>query len=310
MNKEKFKNCVVIYNPASSRFNEKTLDKVAEEIIKQNINPTFLKSAYKGNIAEIIKEVDNLGTLIVTLGGDGTVKEAYTALNQIEQQGVYAHVPCGTTNDMSKNYDVKSKEPDKVMKDILNGEIKMFDTYSINGQIAAYTSVFGYLAHVPFITPSYLKKYFGYVGYLISATKEIIKRPVKYDITYETESESKRGEFILGAVSNSKGFAGINLYNDASLNDGKIELLLIKNMSSKLIVSIARDFLKNSVDLAKYSEYITLIKASEIKLTFNDNFPKYAVDVDGENSKIIPNYVDRDLFFKTERSVKILKTKE
>ena len=310
MIKKQFDSCVIIYNPVSTSFNENDLDKIALVLKSNGITPIFEESKYKGNVIDLVKKANQENTLTLTLGGDGTVKEAYTGLNMIDQKGIYAHVPTGTANDMAKNYDVKSKEPDKVMEDILNGEIKMFDTYSINGQIAAYTSVFGYLAHVPFITPSYLKKYFGYVGYLISATKEIIKRPVKYDITYETESKSKRDEFILGAVSNSKGFAGINLYNDASLNDGKIELLLIKNMSSKLIVNIARDFLKNSVDLAKYSEYITLIKASEIKLTFNNNFPKYAVDVDGENSKIIPNYVDRDLFFKTERPVKILKTKE
>ncbi len=306
----KIKNCVIIYNPVSTGFNILALDKMVKVIKEHDITPWVTKSIHHGNIIDLVKKVDSNDTLVITLGGDGTVKEAYTALNQIEQKGVYAHIPTGTTNDMARNYDVKHKKPYKIIEDILNGEIKTFDTYSINGQIAAYTAVFGYLAHVPYVTPAYLKKRFKYAGYLMTAAKEMLIKPTEYDITYKIKGVSKRDNFILGAVSNSKGFAGINLYNNASLSDGKIELLLIKNMDSKLIMKIAKDFINNKVDLSKFSEYITLLQANEIKLTFNDNFPKYAVDVDGENSKIIPSYADRDLVFKMERPVRILKTRK
>ena len=91
---------------------------------------------------------------------------------------------------------------------------------------AAYIAVFDHLAHVLFVTDPKLKKRFVYAEYIISAGKEIIKKPIKYDISYETETISGRDEFILGVISNTKEFAGINFYEDTKLNDGKIELLL------------------------------------------------------------------------------------
>lgn len=211
---------------------------------------------------------------------------------------------------MAKNFDVKEKEVDKIIEDILNGEIKMFDTYSINGQIAAYTSVFGHLAHIPYITPTKLKKAFGYAGYIMCAAKDLIKKPIKYDITYEDDNIIGRDNIILGAVSNTKGFAGIDLYNNAKLDDGKLELLLVKNIDAKIIAKIANDFFHNNINLDNYKEHIIFTQANEIKLTFNDKFPNYPVDVDGENSKIIPNYIDKDLIFKVEKPIRILKRKK
>lgn len=73
---------------------------------------------------------------------------------------------------MAKNYEVKENEPDKIVMDILNGKVTMFDTYSINGQIAAYIAVFGHPAHVPFVTDPKLKKRFVYAEYIISAGKK------------------------------------------------------------------------------------------------------------------------------------------
>lgn len=310
MSKKELKNCAIIYNPVSTGFKEDSLNKIAITAREYGLNPLFAKSMYQGNVIDLVKDYNHKDTLIITLGGDGTVKEAYTGLHQVKQKGIYAHVPTGTTNDMAKNYDVKENEPNKIIKDILNGEVTMFDTYSINGQIAAYTSVFGHLAHVPFITDSKLKKRFGYVGYLICAGKEIIKKPIKYDISYETKDLYGRDEFILGAISNTKGFAGINLYDEARLDDGKIELLLLKNINAKMIASIVNDFLHNKINLRNHKEHIILSQSDEIRLTFNDKFPKYPVDVDGEDSNIIPNYIDRDLVFKVENPIRIMKRKK
>lgn len=310
MLKDKIKNCIIIYNPVSSGFKEDSINKIAKTVKEYGITPSFAKSMYQGSVIDLVKDADHKNTLIITLGGDGTVKEAYTGLNQIKQKGLYAHVPTGTTNDMAKNFDVKEKEADKIIEDILNGEIRMFDTYSINGQIAAYTAVFGHLAHVPFITPTNLKKSFVYAGYLMCAAKDIIKKPIKYNVSYKADDILGRDNVILGAISNTKGFAGIDLYDNAKLDDGKIELLLLKNINSKMIATIVNDFLHNRINLANYKDHIILAQANEIKLTFNDKFPNYPVDVDGENSKITPNFIDKDLVFKVEKPIRILKRKK
>lgn len=77
-----------------------------------------------------------------------------------------------------------------------------------------------------------------------------------------------------------------------------------------MITTIVNDFLHNRINLKNYSEHLVLAQAEKIKLTFNNNFSQYPVDVDGENSKIIPNYVDRDLIFKVEKPIRIMKRKK
>lgn len=317
----KIKDCVVLYNPVSTGFKEKDKDNVMKIIQAHGIKSYWAKSLYEGHLTKMVQDYDEKDRLILTMGGDGTVGEAYEAFYKNHgQSGVYAHIPTGTANDMAKNYDVKYKEPALIIEDILNGEIKKIDTYSINGKPSAYVSAFGYLTHIPFVTPSFLKNYFRYFGYIMEAAIDPITHPSnlvnlisppKYNISYETDNLCATDNFILGAVANSKGFAGINVFDNAKLDDRKIELLLVKDLPISVIMSIAKDFFgKKSVDLKKYKDHIILDHSSEIKLTFNEKFPKYPVDVDGENSKIIPTYKDRDLIFKVEEPVRVMKRKD
>ena len=104
MKKDNLKNCIIIYNPVSTGFEENSVNLIAKTVKDNNIEPYFMKSMYEGHVKELVKEADDKNNLIITLGGDGTVSEAYQALNEIKQKGLYSHVPTGTTNDMAKNY--------------------------------------------------------------------------------------------------------------------------------------------------------------------------------------------------------------
>lgn len=137
----------------------------------------------------------------------------------------------------------------------------------------------------------------------------LLKAPVKYNISYETENISGNTSCILGAVSNSKGFAGIDLYKDALLDDGRLELLLITEANAKLISSIVKDYLKNDIDIRKYKDYLVLDKARKIKLTFNDVYPKYVFDNDGEKSLVLPNKDNPTVTFEVANQIKVLKRK-
>lgn len=306
MKKDNIKKCTIIYNPVSTGFKENSVNLIAKTAKKQNIKPCFMKSMYEGHVKELIKQADDKNNLIITLGGDGTVSEAYQALNEINQKGLYSHVPTGTTNDMAKNYNVTSKNVSKVVNDILNGEIRYLDSYSVNGKIAAYTSVFGHLAHVPYVTDPKLKKNLGHAGYVITALKDLVKKPVKYNIDYETDTKKGNCDCIIGAITNSKGFAGVDLFPNALLDDGKLELLLIKEINAKMIIQLFGEYLKNSVDLSKYSDVMLTSSSSKIKIKFNEVYPKYPVDVDGENSYILPNYVDDTLEFEPAKKIRVL----
>ena len=315
MTKNDIKRCEIIYNPVSTGFKESNLNLIAKTIHEKGISPNFKKSMYEGNLIELVKEADDENTLVLTLGGDGTVSEAYKAYNEIDQKGIYAHVPTGTTNDMAKNFDVRYKDADKIVKDILDGEITLFDSYKMNDEIVCYTSVFGYLAQVPYVTNPNMKKHLGHAGYVLSefnvlsAFPFIIKKPEKYLIEYETDNIKGQTNCMLGAITNSKGFAGIDLYKDVKLDDGKIELLLIKDANPKLIASIVSDYVKNDIDLNKYKDSLIIDSSSKIRLTFKETYPKYPFDNDGEKSNQILNYGTDTVNYEPAKQIKVLKRK-
>lgn len=309
----KIKDCIVIYNPVSTGFKEDDLNQIGLTLKQNGIHSEFAKSMYQGHLVELVKQADNRNTLVLTLGGDGTVSEAYAAIDTINQKGIYAHVPTGTTNDMAKNYDVVSKNPNEIVKGILKGELVSLDTYKVNKQVCAYTSTFGYCSHIPYITSSNLKRKFGHAAYVTTALGPILKGPSKeiYNITYNANGISDTTNCILGCISNSIGFAGIKIYPNARLDDGKIEMLLLKKLSPKMIASIFKDYLKDNIDLKKLSEYALTLDAPKISLTFNNGiYPSYPIDIDGENSMILPNDDNPTIDFEVGKQVKVLKRKK
>lgn len=309
MEKKNFKKCVILYNPVSTGFEENSLNLMGKTLKNYGYNPEFAKSMYQKHMVELIKEADDRNTLILTLGGDGTVKEAFEAYNQIRQKGLYAHVPTGTTNDMAKNFNVTKKDPNNIMEEILNGDVTTHDSFLVNDDVAAYVSIFGFLAHVPYKTDPKLKKYLGHAGYVTTALKDLIKKPIPYELSYEVDGKKINTECILGAISNSKGFAGIDLFKDANLNDGKLEYLFAKNISPKIIAKLFKEYLKNEIDLSKYPDIITTGSASEIKLRFTDNCPEYEFDIDGEKSNVLARR-NEDIIIRPGKQIKIMKAKK
>ena len=313
MKNHNIKDAVVIYNPVSTSFKKSRSAKITNTFKKYGIPPDFEESKYQGHLIELIKDIDKKDRLIITLGGDGTVSESYIALNEINQEGIYAHIPTGTTNDMAKNYNVKYKDVDKILEDILQGEITALDSFKINNEIVAYISLFGYLSHIPYATNPFLKRKLGHLGYVITGLGDMIKNPIpnKFNISYETDTKKGNETCILGAISNSIGFAGIDLYKDVKLDDGKIELLLVKELNPSLIATLAKDYFKNDIDLRKYREHIITDSTSKIKLTFEgDKLPKHPFNNDGEKSSVLPTYYYNEFTIEMAKPIKIMKSKK
>lgn len=154
-----------------------------------------------------------------------------------------------------------------------------------------------------------MKKRLGHAGYVLSAFPYIIKNPEHYLIEYETDNIIGQTNCILGAITNSKGFGGIDLYKNVSLNDEKLELLLVRNANPKLIASLISDYISNTIDLNKYKDYLIMDSSSNIRFTFKETYPKFAFDNDGEKSDEIITYGNDTVIYKPAKKIKILKRK-
>lgn len=306
---EKIKSTTIIYNPKSSHFNFNELDDLEYVLKKKKIKDNVIKSTNPHDVNRIIKDCDDYDNLIITIGGDGTVSNCYKALNEINQKGIYTHIPRGTTNDMASNYNVIKKDAKDIIMDALNGEITYFDSYKVNDCVAAYVSAFGKFTQIPYTANFNFKKNFGHAAYVLSSAKDFLTKNKKYLIEYNIDGEKGFESCVLGIVSNSKKFGGVSIYPNANLNDEKIEILLLKDLKPSLVKVLFKDYLNNTIDIEKYKDYVFLASGKNIKLQFKQNYPKYPVDIDGENSHVLPTFLDDKLEFEIAKKIRVLKNK-
>ena len=71
------KKCVVVYNKHSGKKNNNDFINNFERLLKENgYKPEIIYSKYKAHIIEIVKNLPNEVSLVISIGGDGTFNEA------------------------------------------------------------------------------------------------------------------------------------------------------------------------------------------------------------------------------------------
>ena len=296
------KYCSIIYNPATANFKPKELDQTASVFIKE-YEVDKRQSEYQGHVLSLVKDANQDSDLIVTFGGDGTFGEAVSGIFDQNQLALLSHIPAGTTNDLKRTFKLSSS-PTKSAELILQGEEQNIDIFTLNDQPFSYVGAFGFLANVPCNTAAKVKAQLGHLAYLITGFKELITKPKVYDITCKVGEEEWSEEYITGIITNSFGFGGMTLLDDIDLNDGLVEVSLIKNISHKEMLIIARDIILKRFNVTKYPDLITHFKTAKANISFKANTPKDGFDLDGEKTDVLQDKTDFDI--KMGRKLKLL----
>lgn len=180
-----------------------------------------------GAVRQYAAEADCL----VVSGGDGTLNEAICGLMQLprEQRPVVGYLPAGTTNDFAYTHRL-SKDMVAAAETVVNGVREVVDLGLFEDRYFTYVAGFGAFTDVPYKTPQEMKAILGHPAYLLEGVLRLGDlRPHRMRI--ELENETMEGEFLLGLISNSErvaGFKGLH-GKDISINDGLLEVLLIRN---------------------------------------------------------------------------------
>lgn len=300
-------NFCVIYNPVSPHFSQEILEYLVDKFKEKGFTLTkVLKSEYSGHVIKLIKEQDPVSDYIITMGGDGTVNEAVRAFNDIDQHCVYAHIATGTTNDMANNYNMARHDPKKgIDKLVAEGMETTTDSILVNGEPVCYVSAFCYVAPIPFLVSTKLKKRLGHAAYVVSALPIILKRPEKVKITYTANGETKSISTCLALITTSKGMGGINLYRDSDQNDGKFEVFFLKELSPRLVPELFSKYLTDNINLADYVKYADAFSTDCLDIRFDGILPKYAVDNDGNKAEFDLTLHDNELHYRLGKKIKV-----
>ena len=289
------KSCCLIYNKHASGFKEHKLPKITEKILKAGYNPTLLESEYPGYIIDQVPRLNNEFDVILTMGGDGTVNEAYEAFHGLEEQhAIYDHIPGGTTNDMGPNTYLPRYNPVKATSLLLNGTVENRQIITVNNQPIAYVAAGGILAPVTYLIDKSNDKKdvgtFSYVRYgarkLLTDEKlykDIIRNP--YQITYTANGETVQTEAIFFAIFNGRSFANLNINPHANMCDNMFEVAIVHNQSDLFnMVSRCTPFSKNGI---MGLDPNTVFSTDSLELTFTDGIPYYPINCDGDPKEIL-----------------------
>lgn len=187
---------------------------------------------------KIIEKYKDCVDVIMCEGGDGTLNHVIASVLSLESDDrpPIAYLPSGSTNDFARCLGI-SDIREEAIRAAVSGKKFAFDVGMAGDRYFNYVAAFGAFSEISYDTDQALKNVFGYAAYVINAVTKLPQN-IKYScgMKIEYDGEEEEGEYVFGAVSNSISVGGMKLFGKAGgrLNDGKMELLLIrtpKNLS-------------------------------------------------------------------------------
>ncbi len=281
---------LLIVNPCSGRAKMRTeLLKVVEILSADNNLVTVYPTKARGDATEFIKNRTDLSyDLIVVCGGDGTLNEVITGLMQSGIHRTLGYIPSGTLNEWSSGLHI-SRNIKQAANDILTGNKIQLDIGQFGEKYFSYTASFGAFTDASYSAPQDVKNVLGQAAYFFEGIKSLGNiKPVHLKFT--ADGKETEGDFLFGAVSNSMSVGGIVKFNESAvkLNDGKFEILLIRNPDNILKLQpiidgiLKQDFNREGIEFFT-ADSVTVTGGEELSWTLDGEFAK------GENEITISN---------------------
>jgi lipid kinase, YegS/Rv2252/BmrU family len=222
---------------------------------------------------------------LILSGGDGTLSRCLSELysKNIEFPEV-AIFPTGTSNDFAKALKIEENIENWIEK-ITDKSAKNIDFGLINGKTVFLSSYAGGLfTKISYNTDKTLKKTFGKIAYYINGLGELTNiKTFDLDIVLDG-NETIKEKAILYTILNGKSVGGFeNVIDEASMNDGFMDILIVKNIDNPLdIPKILIDLMNSNLT---NNDYIRTLQAKKCKI--KKVAEEIDVSIDGEEGENI-----------------------
>ncbi len=222
------KTCTLIYNPVSGKKEfVNHLDYVTNRLETAGYKVIVKATKKPKHAITLAKQAcDDKVDLLVISGGDGTFHECLNGLDEFKYKPKIGYIPSGTACDLANTLRIPKDIPSAVDIILENRTVKMDYTNTNKGSFI-YVTAIGTYDVLSYVTDSKLKKYLGYLAYIITGIKEFFTIPmIKTKIEYD--NGFLRGYYSLILVVNSKKVAGFNIVHNPVLDDGKVDVVVYK----------------------------------------------------------------------------------
>ena len=227
--------------------------KIKKTLLNTTIEGVIRKTEYAGHAIEICQEaitLDKTPDAIVAVGGDGTVNEV---INGIGLSGVtMGIIPTGSGNGLARHLGI-SLIPMRALRTIIQGYSTPIDIMQIGKtKFAANVAGVGFDALVSWKFKD--TKTRGPVSYAKIILEEFIKhKEAKYTIKIDKREFTIESTMI--TVANSSQFGNnAMIAPNASVNDGYLDLCILKPFPKALSLDIATKIMTKQIGSSNYYE--------------------------------------------------------
>ncbi len=216
--------------------------------------------------------------LIVCSGGDGTLNEVVSGVMNSGRDVPIGYLPAGSTNDFSRSLQIPLETSQAALLAV-RGTPHRLDVGMLGDRRFIYVAAFGAFTELTYQTPQDMKNSLGYLAYVMEGVRTIGSiRP--HHVRIETDDAAFEGDYIVGLVTNSISVGGVPIpaIQDSHLDDGLLEVLLVKNPENVFDFTVAVSDLitGNTVN----TEAVTFFKTHRLTVSCDEEI-SWTVDGEG-----------------------------
>lgn len=282
--------CLFIINPSSgTKMIHKKLDTIiGQMILKEVVNQVDVFYTQKKDDAyyRCLELSDYEYDFVVSVGGDGTVNEIISGFVQKNLKTPLAILPGGTVNDFANHLELPTS-PQKFVNMLKDGEIISVDIGKVNDRYFANVIAGGMFSDISFQVSKAEKAKFGPLAYYASGIRQLptqLNTHLHLKVTTENESfEEDARLFMITNTSQVGGFKDIT--PQADIQDGQMDLLIIKTCSPTDMISLLKDYTLNTHLQSPFTHYV---QAKDMTIECDKDI---IYDIDGEEGTTFPIHV-------------------
>ena len=265
------KNVIMVANPISGDIDKSEVIEIAALFaIKENLHFVLYETSGDDDISKIRSLYKTYTPeRIIVAGGDGTIKMVAEAMES--QDVILGILPVGSSNGLSVDLDLPASLEENLAIAFHNNYMEM-DMIVINGKKSLHLSDLGINAElVKNYEQSTIRGKWGYALQTFTTLNEL-EEPFTATITANNHTIECVARMIVIANSQKYG-TGIVINPNGAMNDGKFELVILKNLDLMVLGKIITG------NMPINSEDVEIISTD--KATITTNFP-VSFQMDGE----------------------------
>ena len=223
------KRLLFVFNPRSGKGQIKNeLFDIIDVFVKAGYEVVVHPTQGTMDACKCVKELAERMDLIVCSGGDGTLNEVVTAIEEVKVNVPVGYIPAGSTNDFANSLDIP-KNMMNAAKNIIDGKLYSLDVGTFNDETFVYVAAFGMLSEVSYETNQNLKNILGHLAYILKGAQKIFDMK-GHKVRIEANGNVYEDEYIHGMITNSYSVGGFQNITgtDIEMDDGLFEVTLIK----------------------------------------------------------------------------------